>query len=506
LVVIIDYDFKSAIVTSIIESLLLGFSTILEPWNLIWCLIGVFIGTVTGVLPGVSTAAALSLLLPLTYHMDPIPAILVMAGVIYGVQYGGAIASILLNVPGNPTTAITCLDGYPMGQQGRGKSALLTCAISSFVGSIIGVLVMIIVAPWLSRSVFLFGPAEYFSIMIFGIMAAAAMSRTHVIDNLALVIVGMMFGMVGTDTNSGAVRLTGGIEYLSGGISVVIVAMGIFGISEVIYQMSSMKSTDKIKNIGKSSFNLHEIKSAIGASLRGGAVGSFFGTLPGPGPTIASFSSYMLETHRSKNPERFGKGAIEGVAGPESANNAAAQTGFIPTMTLGIPGDATMVLVISTLIMQGVVPGPTLITNHPELFWGLVASFIVGNLMLLVLNIPLIPLWVKILSIPYRFMYPAILILVTVGVYLLNNNYFDMILVMMFGIFGYYLKRANYSGAPLLIGFVLGPLMEEYLRRGLMISQGDFSYFISSGISVSFLMATLLLFVWALMKNYRKSS
>lgn len=459
------------------------------------------LGTVTGVLPGLGTSVALSLLLPFTYNMDVLPALLMMSGIIYGVQYGGSITSTLLNIPGSPSTAVTCLDGYPMAQQGRGGTALVIAALSSFLGSIVAVAMIIIVGPLISEFSFLFGPAEYFSLMMFGLVAASSMSQSNVVGNIILVLIGITMGMIGTDPNSGMVRLTLGSDYLTGGISIVVVAMGIFGMAEIIHRLSSTAQPQRLCSLGVWGIGSKNIKPAVFSALRGSVIGSFFGALPGVGPTISSFSSYMLEKRYSKTPERFGHGAIEGVSGPEAANNAASQTAFIPTLTLGIPGDSTMIFILTVLLMQGIAPGPTLIINHPEIFWTLVASFLLGNLFLLVLNIPMIPLWIKFLNIPYKLIYPFIIMIMCMGVYTLNSSYLDILIMISIGVFGYYLKQSNYNGAPLLLGFVLGPLMEEYLRRGLTISQGDFSYFVSSPISVVSLSLTVFLLAWALIKS-----
>lgn len=456
-------------------------------------------GTVTGVLPGLGTSVALSLLLPFTYHMDVLPALLMMSGIIYGVQYGGTITSVLLAIPGSPSTSVTCLDGYPMAQQGRGATALVIAALSSFLGSIIGIAILMTVGPLISEFSFLFGPAEYFSLMVFALVAASVMLQSNVFGNIILVLIGMTLGMIGTDSNSGMVRLTLGSDHLTGGISIVVLAMGIFGIAEIIHRLSSTVQPHHPCSLDICKIDFQKnVSPAFFAAFRGSVIGSFLGALPGIGPTISSFSSYMLEKRVSKTPERFGHGAIEGVSGPEAANNAAAQTAFVPTLTLGIPGDSTMVFIITVLLMQGIIPGPTLIINHPELFWTLVTSFLLGNLFLLVLNIPMIPLWIKFLNIPYRLIYPLLLILMCIGVYTLNNSYLDILMMLCIGVFGYILKQSDYNGAPLLLGFVLGPLMEEYLRRGLTISQGDFSYFVSSPISVVSLLLTVFLLVQSL--------
>jgi putative tricarboxylic transport membrane protein len=487
-----------------ILGLLLGFSIILEPSVLLYCFIGVFLGTFIGVLPGIGALAAISLLLPLTYHIPATSAIVMLAGVYYGTQYGGSTASILLNLPGTPSSVITCIDGYPMAKKGRAGVALFITAVASFVGAMIGVLLLLIFATQISNLGLMFGPAEYFSLMLLGLISAAGIASKSFLKGLTMVVLGLLLGTVGTDINSGVSRFDFGIPELTDGISLVVIAMGLFGLIELI--LSSNKSHLPVNN--NLSFksmlpSIQDIKRSVVPMLRGSAIGSFFGTLPGTGPSIAAFTAYSTEKKLSTNSSEMGQGAIEGVVAPEAANNAAAQTAFIPTLSLGVPGDAIMALMLAALIIHGIQPGPMLITQQPEIFWGLVASFIIGNIFLLILNIPLIGLWVKFLQIPYHFLYPAILIFISIGVYSVNNNVFNIYSVAIVGVIGYILATAEYEFAPLILGFVLGPMIEENLRRALLMSSGDFMTFINRPISAALLGIVIFVLIFSVMKMFK---
>ncbi len=484
-----------------------GFFTALSPTNLFYCFLGVFLGTFIGVLPGIGALATISMLLPLTFHVPATTAIIMLAGIYYGASYGGSTASILLNLPGTPSAAVACLDGYPMSQNGRAGVALFITTIASFVGASLGIVVLTLFAPKLSEVALAFGPAEYFAMMLLGLIAAATLASGSPAKGIVMVLLGLCLGMVGTDVQTGQQRFTFGIPYLSDGISLVAMAMGLFGVAEVIKSIGKVSAAsvtqDKI-TLRSMIPTRDDRRRSWKPMLRGTAIGSFFGALPGTGGTIASFMSYAVEKRVAKEPERFGKGAIEGVSAPESANNAAAQTAFIPTLTLGIPGDAVMALMLGALIIQGIQPGPRLMTEHPELFWGLIASFWLGNIMLVILNIPLIGLWVRILRIPYSILYPAILLFICIGVFSINNSYFDVLTVMLLGLMGYGMILLRFEPAPLILGFILGPLMEEHLRRAMLLSRGDLTVFVTRPISASFLAVTFLLLafaIWATMRG-----
>ncbi|MBT3765996.1 MAG: tripartite tricarboxylate transporter permease [Rhodospirillales bacterium] len=490
----------------LLANLALGFETAASATNLTYCFVGVFLGTFIGVLPGIGPLAAVAMLLPVSFYLPADTALVMLAGVYYGAEYGGSIASILLNIPGTPSASVTCLDGYPMARQGRAGVALFMTAIASFCGGIFGVIVMTLLSPALARFALLFGPAEYFSVMVLGLIAASVVSSSGAIRGVAMVCLGVLLGTVGVDTNSGDVRFTGGIQELRDGVSLVVVAMGLFGVSEVIVSARGKIPSYATEKIPFRSFlpTASEAVRSIGPVLRGSSIGSFFGTLPGTGQTVASFVGYALEKRMSKNRDQFGKGAIEGIMVPESANNAAAQTAFIPTLTLGIPGSTTMALMLGALMIHGINPGPRLLTDHPELFWGLVVSFMFGNLFLLVLNIPLIGLWVRLLRVPHIYLYPTVVVLICVGVYSIDNSVFDIWVTLVFGAIGYILRLYKFEPAPLLIGFVLGPMMEEFFRRAMLLSRGDPFVFFDRPGSAVLLISSAVLFIWALIPQ-RKS-
>lgn len=490
----------------IISSLVMGFEVAFTWQNIMYCLIGVSLGMLIGVLPGVGHLAAISMLLPLTFYVPPTTALVLLAGIYYGAQYGGSTASILLNLPGTPSSAVVCLDGYPMAKAGKAGIALFMTAIASFFGSVFAIILLISFAPPLAQVAMNFGAAEYFSMMVLGLIAASILVQGSALKGIASVLIGLVLGLVGTDVTSGLQRFSFNITYVYDGISIVALAMGIFGITEVISNVGKVDSTSlKSHKISYRSLfpSRQDVKESIMPMFRGSALGSAVGILPGTGVSIASFMAYAIEKRISRKPGKFGKGAVEGITAPESANNAAAQSAFIPTLTLGIPGDAVMALMLGALLIHGIAPGPTILTETPEIFWGLVVSFLIGNLILLVLNIPLIGVWVSILKIPYTILYPSILLFIVLGVYSINFSYFDVMLVAGFGVFGYVLYLLKFEPAPLLLGFILGPLIEENFRRTLLISRGDLMFFLERPISAVFLAIALLLVVTTIYKSWK---
>lgn len=472
-----------------------GFGIALQPTNLIWSFFGVLIGNLIGVLPGMGPIAAIALLLPLTYTMDLIPAILMLAGIFYGCQYGGAIGAILLNLPCHPPHAVTCLDGYPLTKQGRAGTALGITMISSFIAALFGIGVMIFASPLLVKFAFKLGPAEIFSIMFLGLLAGGTMARGSALKGVAMTVVGLLLGIVGTDINSGTARFTFGHIELMDKLDLVALSLGLFGVTEFlrsVNRMESVGSTVKIR-LRDMRPNKAELKQSFFPMVRGTLVGTLFGVMPGTGPTITTFIAYALERKISKTPERFGHGAIEGVASPEAAAHAKTQVDFIPTMSLGIPGDAIMALILGALLIQGVQPGPQLISEHPDLFWGLIASFLIGNVMLMVLNVPLIGIWIKLLRAPYRYLFPSALFFIAIGVYSAHNSLFEVGQVLAFGLAGVLFVALNLPVAPILLGFVLGPMVEENFRRTLLISHGDLMVLLERPISAAILAVCLML-------------
>ncbi len=487
-----------------LEGLILGLQTATSATMLFYCFLGVLLGTIVGVLPGIGAMAAISLLLPITYYIPSTAALAMLAGVFYGAQYGGSISAILLSLPGTPANAVTSLEGYQMARRGRAGLALSTAMLSSFAGSILGLMLLVALGPFLSRFALNFGPAEYFCLMLLGLVAAASVGEGGVLRNLAMVVLGILLGIVGMDVNSGVQRLNFGVAQLIDGISLVALAMGLFGLSEIIASMRRSASAQPIARAGWREGLPDRVtrRRMRGPILRGSAVGSFFGTMPGVGSGIASFMSYAVEkrlaSKRKAEGEAFGTGAIEGVAGPEASNNAGAITAFVPTLTLGIPGDVVMALMLGAMLLHGIQPGPLMMHQNPELFWGLVVSFGIGNLILLLLNLPLIRIWVAVLRIPFSALYPAIVVFICLGVYSVSNSIFDIYLVAAFGALGYVMLLLGFSPAPLLLGFILGPLMEENLRRALLISRGRLTPFLESPISLTLLIASALLVIGAL--------
>ncbi|MDF2810032.1 MAG: protein of unknown function transrane [Microvirga sp.] len=482
----------------------IGLQTALSLSNLIYCFVGVFAGMLIGVIPGIGALAAMSVLFPLTYHMDPVSALIMLAGIYYGGAYGGSTAAILLNLPGTPSSAVACLDGYPMARQGRAGVALFMTTASSFIAGSIGIVVMMVFSPFIASVALSFGPAEYFALMVLGVIAASTVSDGAPAKGIAMVVLGIIFGTVGTDIYTGIPRFNFGMTELFSGLSLVALAMGLFGVAEVIASIGAA-NFGEVRDISLRSMipTREDVRRSWLPSLRGTAIGSFFGTLPGTGSLIACYMSYAVERRLADDPSRFGKGAIEGVVAPEAANNAADQTAFIPTMTLGIPGSASMALLLGVLVIHGITPGPRLMVDRPDMFWGLIMSFWIGNLILLILNIPLIGLWVRVLTIPYRYLYPAILVFVCLGVFSVNNSAFDVWLVLAFGALGYAMRILDFPSAPLILGFVLGPLMEENFRRALILSRGDFAIFFNRPISGSLMAVTLLILAWGIWQTIR---
>jgi putative tricarboxylic transport membrane protein len=486
------------VIGTALHDLYFGFGIALQPHNLFWCFAGVLVGNLVGVLPGMGPTATISILLPLTFAMQPVPAILMLAGIFYGSQYGGAICSILLNLPCHAPHAVTCLDGYPLTLQGRGGAALGVTMLSSFVGASWGITEMIFFAPVLVRVALQFGPAEVCSLMLLGLLAGSTLARGSPIKGVAMTVLGLLFGIVGADVQTGTLRLTFGMPQLGDGIEIAALALGLFGIAEFMRSINNVTRID----MGRSRVSFRDmrpsradLRKAIPAMFRGTILGSLCSLIPGAGPTIASFVAYAVEKKISRQPESFGHGAIEGVASPEAATHSSVQGDFIPTMSLGIPGDSVMALLLGALMIQGIVPGPQLIQEHPDLFWGLIASFWIGNIILVVLNVPMIGVWVRLLSIPYRFIYPCALFFICVGVYSTNNDIFQVGEALTLGIFGYLLLWLDFHPAPILLGFVLGPRLEENFRRAMLLSHGDLLTFIKEPISAVFVILSLGLVV-----------
>jgi TctA family transporter len=478
------------------QNLILGISVALSWQNLLYCFIGVLVGTLIGVLPGIGPLATIAMLMPLTFNVPPVAALIMLAGIYYGAQYGGSTTSILVNLPGETSSVITCIDGYQMARQGRGGAALAIAAIGSFFAGTICTLLIAMFGPPIAQMALKFNSPEYFSLMLMGLVTAAVLAHGDMLKSLAMVVLGLLFGAVGTDVDSGVPRFSFGIYELADGIGFVIVAIGVFAVSEILSNLGEPEErqvfTDKVTNLFPT---WEDLQQSFGPILRGTALGAFFGVLPGTGPAIASFSSYMLEKKYARDPSRFGRGAIEGVAGPEAANNADAQCKFIPMLTLGIPASGAMALMLGALMIHGIAPGPTVMTQKPELFWGLIASMWVGNLMLVVLNLPLIGLWVGLLKVPYRFLFPAIMVFSAIGIYSVNSAKFDIYLTVFFGVLGVLWRALDCSPVPLMLGFVLGPMLEENLRRAMVISRGDPSVFFTRPISLAFNIVTILLLI-----------
>ncbi len=487
------------------NNLIFGFSVAFSLQNLLYCLIGVTVGTLIGVLPGIGPLGTIAILLPITYGVAPVSALIMLAGIYYGAQYGGSTTAILVNLPGETSAVVTCIDGYQMARQGRAGPALAIAAIGSFFAGTVGTLLIAVAGPPLASVALEFGSPEYFSLMLMGLVAAAVLAQGGIVKSLAMVAFGLLLGIVGTDVNTGVQRYSFGVPELTDGIGFVVVAVGVFAIGEIISNLGDKEErqvfASRVTNLMPT---LADLKQSFAPILRGTGLGCFFGVLPGTGPAIASFSSYILEKKLAADPSRFGKGAIEGVAGPESANNADAQCKFIPMLTLGLPASGVMALMLGALTIQGIQPGPQVMTMQPELFWGLVASMWIGNAMLVILNLPLIGLWVKLLQLPYRLLFPAIMAFSAIGIYSVNNSSFEIYMTAGFGIIGFVCMRLGLPLAPMLLGFVLGPMMEENLRRAMLMSGGDATVFVRQPISLAFIIATIAILVVIVLPNVRK--
>ncbi len=483
----------------------LGFDTALTLTNLMYCLLGVFLGTAVGVLPGLGPTATIAMLLPATFTLPPISALIMLAGIYYGAQYGGSTTAILVNLPGESSSVVTAIDGYQMARQGHAGKALATAAIASFFAGTVATVLLALFAPPLADLALKFGPAEYFSLMVLGLVASVVLASGSLLNAIGMVLLGLLLGLIGSDVNSGAARYTFDLPELADGINFVIVAMGMFGIGEIIRNLEHEETRSLVmKKVSGLMLTKEDFKRVIAPIFRGTALGAALGILPGGGAMLASFSAYSIEKKISKNSKQFGKGAIEGVAAPEAANNAGAQTSFIPMLTLGIPSNPVMALMIGAMIIQGIQPGPAVMTEQPTLFWGLIASMWIGNFFLIVLNLPMIGLWVRMITVPYHHLFPAILMFCAIGVFSLNNSDFDVYLMALFGLFGYICAKLEAEPAPMLLGFIIGPMMEEYLRRALLLSHSDPLVFVQRPISAVMLGMAVLALVVVLLPALRK--
>jgi TctA family transporter len=482
-----------------------GFGVAMSFDNLLFALLGALIGTAIGVLPGIGPVATISLLLPITFGQPATTAIIMLAGIYYGAQYGGSTTAILLNLPGEVSSVVTTLEGYKMARNGRAGAALAISALGSFFAGSVATILVAASGPLLTEVALSFGPADYFSLMLLGLIISAVLAQGSVLKSVGMVVLGVALGLVGTDVQTGQQRFTFGIPELSDGLNFAAIAMGVFGIAEIILNLENPEVRSVLSTkVGSLFLTKEEWKRATPSVLRGTVIGSVLGILPGGGASLASFGSYMMERKMSKGRHEFGNGAIEGVAGPEAANNAAAQTSFIPLLTLGIPSNAVMALMVGALIIQGIQPGPRMVEAQPDLFWGLICSMWIGNVMLLVINLPLIGMWVKLLQVPYKYMYPAILTFCAIGVYSINNSVFDVYQTVFFAVLGYVFSKIKMEPAPLLVGFVLGPMMEEHLRRAMLLSRGDPMIFMQRPISAVLLVIAALALGLMLLPGLRK--
>ncbi len=489
----------------LISNLSLGFGVALSLQNLGLAFLGCLVGTLIGVLPGVGPIATIAMLLPITFGLDPVGALIMLAGIYYGAQYGGSTTAILVNIPGEATSVVTALDGHEMAKQGRAGVALGIAAIGSFFAGTVATLVIAALGAPLTGLALIFGPTEYFSLMVMGLVFAVVLARGSILKAIAMILVGVLLSTVGTDLETGEERMTFGLPFLADGIDFAVLAMGIFGIAEIMRNLDHTEHRDVVRQaIGRLLPNKEDFKQSYKPVLRGTFIGAILGILPGNGAVLGPFATYTLEKKLAKDPRRFGRGAIEGVAGPESANNAGAQTSFIPLLTLGIPPNAVMALMVGAMTIHGIIPGPQVMTKNPTLFWGMIASMWVGNLMLLVINLPMIGLWVRLLKVPYRLLFPAILMFCCIGIYSINSLPTDVMFIGLFGLVGYALIKFGFEPAPMLLGFVLGRLMEENLRRALIISRGSLETFIDRPISAGLLAVAAILLVIALLPSIRK--
>ena len=484
-------------VNTLMSNLSIGFTVAFTFQNLIYCFIGCLLGTLIGVLPGIGPIATIAMLLPATYALPPIAALIMLAGIYYGAQYGGSTTAILVNLPGESSSVVTMLDGYQMARKGRAGAALSVAALGSFIAGCFGTLILAAFAAPLAELAFKFGPAEYFSLMVLGLIGAVVLASGSLIKAIGMIILGLLLGLVGTDVNTGVSRFAFGIPELSDGIGFISVAMGVFGFAEIISNVDMKETRETFTNkVEGLILSWKDFKEAMPAIVRGTGIGSLLGILPGGGALLAAFASYTIEKKIGKNPvPPFGQGNIRGVAGPEAANNAGAQTSFIPLLTLGIPPNAVMALMVGAMTIHNIQPGPQVMTSNPQLFWGMIASMWIGNLMLVILNLPLIGMWVQLLKVPYRVLYPAILMFCCIGVFSVNNNSFDVLITVLFGVLGIMFLRFGCEAAPLLLGFILGPMMEENLRRAMLLSRGDPTVFLTRPLSLVMLLMALAMIV-----------
>jgi len=489
----------------ILSSITMGFGVVLTWQNIGLCFFGCVIGTIIGVLPGIGPLTTMAMILPVTFWLSPVGALIMLAGVFYGAQYGGSTTAILVKIPGETSSVVTVLDGHAMAQRGRAGPALAIAAIGSlFAGSVVTLLIAV-AGPPLARIALLFQSADYVSVMLLGLISAVVLAHGSVLKAVGMIVLGVLFGLVGTDVTTGEYRMTMGLDVLFDGVGFVPLSMGLFGLAEIAVNLESTGATDlRAKAVTGLWPTLADLRQSFGAMVRGTAVGTAFGILPGGGPTIAAFSAYSLEKKVSRSPERFGKGAIEGVAAPESANNAAAQACFIPMLSLGIPPNALMALMIGAMMIHGITPGPEIISKQPALFWGLIASMWIGNLMLVILNLPLIGIWVKLLQVPYSYLFPSILVLCCIGTFTLNSSTGDVMVMTAFGVIGYAMRKLDCEPAPLLLGLVLGPMLEENFRRAMVLSDGDWSIFVRRPMSLGFLLLALGLLIAVALPNIRR--
>ncbi|PWC50090.1 hypothetical protein TSA6c_29345 [Azospirillum sp. TSA6c] len=489
----------------VFANLWLGLGVSVEPMNLLYCFLGALIGTLIGVLPGLGPTATVALLLPITFYLPPVGALIMLAGIFYGAQYGGSTTAILVKLPGESSSVMTCLDGNAMARQGRGGVALATAALASLFAGVVTTLVIAVAGPPLAGVALAFGPSEYVALMLVGLIGAVILAHGSVVKAVAMILIGLLLSMVGTDVNSGQMRFTFDIPQLYDGLDFVPLAMGLFGLADIIINLEETEGRGiEPSPIHRLWPSWQDFKDAWPAAVRGTALGAFLGILPGGGATLSAFSSYALEKKVARDPAAFGKGAIQGVAGPEAANNAGAQASFIPMLSLGIPSNAVMALMIGAMMIHGITPGPQIMTKQPDLFWGMIASMLVGNVMLMVLNLPLIGIWVRLLRVPYAYLFPAILVFCCIGTYSLRNDVFDVVMMAGFGLFGYVLKKLDCEPAPLLLGFVLGPLLEENLSRAMLLSHGDLGIFVSRPISAGLMAVAAGLLALILLPAFRR--
>jgi putative tricarboxylic transport membrane protein len=488
----------------ILNQLFMGFSVALQPMNLLYCLLGCVIGTMVGVLPGLGPTAAMSLLLPVTYHVEPVSAVIMLSGIFYGAMYGGSITSILVNIPGEAASVVTCLDGYQMARQGKAGRALGISAFGSFIAGTLGIIGLTFLAPPLAKAALKFGPPEYFSLMVLGLIVLTFLSSGSMIRALMMAAFGLLAGSVGTDTVTGTARFTFGFTALMDGIGMIPVVMGLFGISEMLLNIETKMDREifktRVKGLLPTRADWIQSRWAL---ARGTVIGFFLGILPGGGAVLSSFVAYAVEKRCSKHPEKFGTGVIEGVASPEAANNAAAQSSFIPLMTLGIPANVVMAMLLGALIIHGVTPGPLLLTQHPEIFWGLIASMYLGNVLLVILNVPLIGMWVQVLRVPYPILMPLIILFCLIGAYTVANSVMDVFLMLLFGLVGYFMKKLKYDAPPFILAFVLGPMLEYSLKQSLIFSKGSFMIFVTRPITAVCLAAAFVLLLLPLLPYIR---